>query len=219
MKYRVDSILGDFIVKSHDYQRYKNTYAAAIVKDGDGKILLLKRASQDSFHPNTWCLPSGHIEEGEDYKTTAIRELKEETCLECANENGYEVNLVKKVEISESDTCIYYCEVYVNFDGHDIVLDKEHEQYDFLSLKDIKERDDLILDLKQHLICIFDDPVELSLQEIKKGFYDGDISSSDMQYLLSSYNDYQNQKIGDKLLYDKVLYEKTVAGWIDIHHL
>ena len=42
-----------------------------------GKILLLFKNYKNRYEG--WVLPKGTVEEGEDYKTTAIREVKEET--------------------------------------------------------------------------------------------------------------------------------------------
>ncbi len=50
--------------------------AAAIIVNGEGKILLQRRADKDS-----WGLPGGCQELGEDFRDTIIREVKEETNL------------------------------------------------------------------------------------------------------------------------------------------
>ena len=50
-----------------------------------GKILLLYKNYKNKYEG--WVLPKGTVEPGEDYKDTAIREVKEETGLEIAKEN------------------------------------------------------------------------------------------------------------------------------------
>jgi len=55
-------------------------YSGIIVKNND-KVLLCKRASDKSL-PNTWSIPSGHIEDGESPGQAAIREFFEETNIE-----------------------------------------------------------------------------------------------------------------------------------------
>lgn len=45
--------------------------------DPDGNVLLLKR-SPDSDHPGEWCLPGGHIDDGETAEQAARRESSEE---------------------------------------------------------------------------------------------------------------------------------------------
>jgi 8-oxo-dGTP diphosphatase len=52
---------------------------AVIVKNGDGSLLLVKRASEPC--PGRWCLPGGFIEADEPAEFAAARELEEETGL------------------------------------------------------------------------------------------------------------------------------------------
>ncbi len=53
-----------------------------IVWNKKGKILLLQRARDAKYLTGYWDFPSGHGEYGEDIRTTAIRELKEEVGLD-----------------------------------------------------------------------------------------------------------------------------------------
>ncbi len=55
--------------------------AAAVVQRADGKVLLLKRAPTHSTNPNKWCFVTGYVEEGEQPREAAIRELAEEVGL------------------------------------------------------------------------------------------------------------------------------------------
>lgn len=45
----------------------------------DGKVSLLKRSEHSKNFPNFWIPPGGHVDEGEDYLSAVIREVKEET--------------------------------------------------------------------------------------------------------------------------------------------
>ena len=47
----------------------------------NNQILVLKRASRESFLPNLWELPSGKVDQGEDLGTALTREVFEETGL------------------------------------------------------------------------------------------------------------------------------------------
>jgi 16S rRNA (adenine1518-N6/adenine1519-N6)-dimethyltransferase len=50
-----------------------------ILKDPEGRVLLQKRGPHVSTNPNTWdASAAGHVDEGEDYLTAALRELEEE---------------------------------------------------------------------------------------------------------------------------------------------
>jgi 8-oxo-dGTP diphosphatase len=59
-------------------ERYKSIVDVHMILRREGEILLLRRAG------NVWatgmlCLPSGHLEDGEDILSAAVRETKEET--------------------------------------------------------------------------------------------------------------------------------------------
>ena len=54
-----------------------------IIKNSDGEILILKRHPQSRSDPDTWELPGGKIEEGEFFDDALVREIKEETNLDC----------------------------------------------------------------------------------------------------------------------------------------
>lgn len=60
---------------------YKNSIpaSAAIITNSDKEILLVKRKKEP--HVNSWCLPGGFIEFGEDPREATLRELEEETNL------------------------------------------------------------------------------------------------------------------------------------------
>lgn len=45
----------------------------------NGKVLMHKRADNKEKFPGFWIGPGGHVDEGEDVLSTAIREVKEET--------------------------------------------------------------------------------------------------------------------------------------------
>ncbi len=64
------------------FVQYLNPSPAAgiLVFDESGQILLVKRAFEP--YKGTWVIPSGYIEYDEDVRSTAVRELKEETGLE-----------------------------------------------------------------------------------------------------------------------------------------
>ena len=58
----------------------KHDGAGVIVVRDDGAVLLQHRDDKpDIPYAGYWCLPGGRVEEGEDFKKAAIRELTEET--------------------------------------------------------------------------------------------------------------------------------------------
>ena|SRR3989338_11622992 len=60
----------------------KVTVIADAVIEKEGKVLLLKRASDKKFLPSYWDLPGGKVEEKEDPNTAIKREVLEETNLQ-----------------------------------------------------------------------------------------------------------------------------------------
>ena len=50
----------------------------------DGKVLMFKRSETASRFPSWWVGPGGHIDEGEDAQTAAIREISEEAGIKVA---------------------------------------------------------------------------------------------------------------------------------------
>ena len=54
-----------------------------IIKNSDDEILILKRHPKCRSDPDTWELPGGKVEEGEFFDDALVREIKEETNLDC----------------------------------------------------------------------------------------------------------------------------------------
>jgi 8-oxo-dGTP diphosphatase len=61
---------------------YKNPSPAVSVLIIENNSVLLGKRSGGSFAEGKWCLPCGYIEYNEDFLTTAVREVTEETGLE-----------------------------------------------------------------------------------------------------------------------------------------
>jgi len=76
-------------METYDFSR-KTHYTVTVLIIKKDKILFLKQ-DKSPF----WLLPGGHIEDNELPHETAIREAKEET--------GYDVELIKKLDIWQDD--------------------------------------------------------------------------------------------------------------------
>lgn len=55
-----------------------------IIKNTDGKVLILQRP-ENSHGEGGWCLPGGKVDFGDTVEATVVKELREETTLECTN--------------------------------------------------------------------------------------------------------------------------------------
>ena len=54
-----------------------------VIKNTDNEILILKRHPKSKTDPEMWELPGGKVEKGEHFTNALIREIKEETNLDC----------------------------------------------------------------------------------------------------------------------------------------
>ena len=54
-----------------------------IIKNSDDEILIVKRHPKSRTDPEMWELPGGKVEKGEHFTNALIREIKEETNLDC----------------------------------------------------------------------------------------------------------------------------------------
>ena len=140
----------------------KKEYAASILYNDKGEILFLRRHPSDGFHPNTLCLPSGGIEGVEMPIEAAKRELFEETSIESND-------LIPQSTIETDTSIIYYFHALA--DNYQIVLDKEHSNYEWISLdklrNDESKRSELIMDLYYHLEEMLNPFYELMKDEEK----------------------------------------------------
>jgi 8-oxo-dGTP pyrophosphatase MutT (NUDIX family) len=110
--------------------------AKVIVIDPDNTVLVVRRSGTHPHAPYTPDLPGGKVEEGETMAEGLQRELKEETGIETATAN------LKKV--GSKDDANYYGKV-ASVELYElrvtkrpkIVLDFEHDQHEWVNVKDL----------------------------------------------------------------------------------
>lgn len=69
-------------------------YADVLLFRGS-KLLILQRAGENMNYTPDWCIPGGHVDEGEDFRTAAQRELFEETGIDVPEDTLMEVGVAK----------------------------------------------------------------------------------------------------------------------------
>lgn len=69
-------------------------YADVLLFRGN-KLLILQRAGEHMNYTPDWCIPGGHVDEGEDFRTAAQRELFEETGIDVPEDTLMEVGVAK----------------------------------------------------------------------------------------------------------------------------
>jgi len=73
----------NILLKLNNMKRDYGLTMRGIIKNDDGEILVLKRHPKSRTDPDTWELPGGKVENGEFFDDALLREIKEETNLDC----------------------------------------------------------------------------------------------------------------------------------------
>ena len=125
---RVDFEKGSAYVKDN-----RTHYGDCIVINELNEVLLLKRNKIDDFEPAKYCLPGGHVEDGEDFEYAALRELEEETGIKSSQ-------AFPSGDYVDNKIVIHYFTVKVKKDECNIFLEeREHQQYEWVPLSKINE--------------------------------------------------------------------------------
>ncbi len=125
----------------------KQEYSDFIVMNERGdKILLLLRGNTNKKEPNKFCLPGGHIDEGENVEAAAYRELKEETGIEATPMNSHYMTSFKN---GDGSTSHYFC-TYCSEDKMLMLETSEHFNYEWVRFDKIKDFD-LMFDLGERI--------------------------------------------------------------------
>ena len=104
-----------------------------VIKNTDNEILILKRHPKSKTDPEMWELPGGKVEKGEHFTNALIREIKEETNLDC--EVGDFCEAVQNDYMHKSTVqLIMYLE---NIKG-DVKISEEHTEFMWADLEKIR---------------------------------------------------------------------------------
>lgn len=154
-------------------------YADVLLFRG-GKLLILQRAGEHMNYTPDWCIPGGHVDEGEDFRTAAQRELFEETGIDVPEDTLMEVG-VAKTKNAEIHYFIGHVDdespAFVVVDGEEeigsmwIDPDTELEDYDFIF--DMKDNIKKILGLE-----VQPSPVEIVMKAFQEGKVTEDVVKS-----------------------------------------
>lgn len=108
------------------------------------RFLLLKRSEDRDIHPGKWDFPSGRINEDEQPKTAALRELKEET--------GLLGKILKSGEpfTVETEDGFYRVHPFLVKVERNMELSREHTDYKWIKSSELEEFD-TVQDLEKDL--------------------------------------------------------------------
>lgn len=108
----------------------------AIIKKGN-EFLIIKKSNTETVTPNNYDIPGGRIKFGEDVETALIREIKEETGLNINIKCPTNVWTFKVKDDFQLVGITFLCE----FVSGDLLLSEEHESFEWLTSKDIFNRE------------------------------------------------------------------------------
>lgn len=107
-----------------------------LIRDGEGRCLLLKRSMSSKGNPGKWDLPGGKLDPGENLEQALLRETAEET--------GLTISLKRVVGAAESEAPGRRV-AYLVFEGHitsgQVHLSGEHDDFTWVGLKDLEKMD------------------------------------------------------------------------------
>ena len=106
--------------------------AKAVIVRKDGKVLLLKRSKKEKTYKDSFDLPGGHVEKGEDIESALKREIKEETGL-----TPKEFTIIKVSEFPKDHELfdkIKALRFLGKVDDEKVTLNKEHRSHYWLDI-------------------------------------------------------------------------------------
>lgn len=119
---------------------------SVIIENKEGKILILKRSSNEKWYPEKWCVVAEKIKEGETPDKCLERGLFEETQIK----NYKEIEKKESYLFEDSNFKRIIYPYRCKIDNNNIKLNHEHSEYRWMTLDEL-----LILDIakpvKSHL--------------------------------------------------------------------
>lgn len=108
----------------------------AVVMDGEGRCLLVRRSGVNRSYVGQWEWPGGKTDPGEDFAEALRREVREET--------GLEVELGRLVGATEFEMpkvrVVVLC-LEARVTGGALALSEEHDAAEWVPLRDLADRD------------------------------------------------------------------------------
>lgn len=154
-------------------------YADVLLFRGS-KLLILQRAGGNMNYTPDWCIPGGHVDEGEDFRTAAQRELFEETGIDVPEDTLMEVGVAKTKNAE-----IHYFMGHVDDESPAFVVVDGEEEIGSMWINPATELDDydFIFDMKDNIKKILGlevkpNPVEIVMKAFQEGKVTEDVVKS-----------------------------------------
>lgn len=159
-------------------------YADVLLFRGN-KLLILQRAGENMNYTPDWCIPGGHVDEGEDFRTAAQRELFEETGIDVPEDTLMEVGVAKTKNAE-----IHYFMGHVDDESPAFVVVDGEEEIGSMWIDPVTELEDydFIFDMKDNIKKILGLEVKPSPVEIvMKAFQEGKVTEDVVKSVCGKY--------------------------------
>lgn len=154
-------------------------YADVLLFRGN-KLLILQRAGEHMNYTPDWCIPGGHVDEGEEFRTAAQRELFEETGIDVPEDTLMEVGVAKTKNAE-----IHYFMGHVDDESPAFVVVDGEEEIGSMWIDPVTELEDydFIFDMKDNIKKILglevkSNPVEIVMKAFQEGKVTEDVVKS-----------------------------------------
>lgn len=144
-------------------------YADVLLFRGS-KLLILQRAGENMNYTPDWCIPGGHVDEGEDFRTAAQRELFEETGIDVLEDTLMEVGVAKTKNAE-----IHYFMGHVDDESPAFVVVDGEEEIGSMWIDPVTELEDydFIFDMKDNIkkilgLKVKPNPVEIVMKAFQE---------------------------------------------------
>ena len=104
-----------------------------VIKNNEDEILIVKRHPKSKTDPEMWELPGGKVEKGEHFADALIREIKEETDLDCEIGDFCEAVQNDYMHKRTVQLMMYLIDIKGN-----VKISEEHTEYMWASLDELK---------------------------------------------------------------------------------
>lgn len=114
-------------------EKFYGLTVRGVIKNKNDEILIVKRHPKSKTDPEMWELPGGKVEDGEYFTKTLVREIKEETNLDCKVGD-----LCEAVQNDYSNKRTVQLMMYLDDVSGDVKISEEHTEFMWANLDKLK---------------------------------------------------------------------------------
>ena len=114
-------------------EKFYGLTVRGVIKNKNDEILIVKRHPKSKTDPEMWELPGGKVEDGEYFTKALVREIKEETNLDCkVGDRG------EAVQNDYSNKRTVQLMMYLDDVSGDVKISEEHTEFMWANLDKLK---------------------------------------------------------------------------------